>query len=102
MSKGSPRIVVRLTPDEMVFVQAAADTTSVDIKKLAKMGILKEAMDVRSKLIEHLKQENSRREAAGKTESSNALQNSESQGVSSSTLEGVAQDGDNSGTGSES
>lgn len=99
MSKGSPRIVVRLTPEEMVFVQAAADTTSVDVKKLAKMGVLKEAMDIRNKLVEHLKQEHSRRGESGKTESSNALQNSESPGVSSDSLHEQSQAGDDTGAG---
>lgn len=99
MSKGSPRIVVRLTPEEMVFVQAAADTTSVDVKKLAKMGVLREAMDVRNKLIEHMKRGHKHRGESGKTESSNALQNSESPGVSGDSLHEQSQAGDDTGAG---
>lgn len=101
MSKGSPRIVIRLTPDEMVFVQAAADTTSVDIKKLAKMGVLREAMDVRNKLIEHLKQEKQRRETAGTSDSSVPVQDVESQSVSSNTLYEQSQASHDSGAGTQ-
>lgn len=99
MSKGSPRIVIRLTPDEMVFVQAAADTTSVDIKKLAKMGVLREAMDVRNKLIEHLKQEQQRREDSGTTDSTDSVQGGESQSVQSSALHQQSQAGDDTRAG---
>ena len=99
MSKGSPRIVVRLTAEEMMFVQAAADTTFVDVKHLAKMGVLKEAMDVRNKLIEHMKRGHKRRDESGKTESSVTVQNSESPGVSSDSLHEQSQAGDDTGAG---
>lgn len=99
MSKGSPRIVIRLTAEEMLFVQAAADTTSVDVKHLAKMGVLKEAMDVRNKLIEHMRKGADRHGKSGKKESSNALQDGESQGVSGDSLHEQSQAGDDTGAG---
>ena len=95
MSKGNPRIVVRLSAEELLFVQAAADTSSTDIKQLAKMGVLKEAMDIRNKLIEQLNAEHQKREeqreaAARASESSNPIQDGESQGVSGDSLEGLS------------
>lgn len=99
-SKGRPRIVVRLTAEEMRMAQAAADVAQVDLKHLARMGVLREVLDIRNKLIEQLKQEKEARDkAAGEKESSDAVQGSESSGISSSALVEQPSSGDSAGTG---
>lgn len=98
MSKGRQRVVVRLSDEEMKIAQAAADVVQVDLKQLARMGLLKEAMDVRSRLIEQLKKEKESREnSAGTSDTSSVVQESESQGVPSSALDERAQDSDSTG-----
>ena len=90
MSTGSPRIVVRLSPEEMVFVQAAADTISVSIKRLAKMGVLREAMDVRNKLVDELNTKfkgTINAEADGAPQSSDTLQDGQSPGLQGNPLD---------------
>lgn len=100
MSRGRARIVVRLSDEEMRMAQAAADVAQVDLKHLARMGVLREVLDVRNKLIEQLKKEKeSREEAARETESSTAVQASESPGVPSSALDGSTQSSNDTGAG---
>lgn len=98
MSKGRQRVVVRLSDEEMKIVQAAADVVQVDLKQLARMGLLKEAMDVRARLIEQLKKEKESREnSAGASDISSVVQESESPGVPSTALDEPAQGGNNTG-----
>jgi hypothetical protein len=92
MSKGRARIVVRLSGTEMLAVQAAASVMQVDVKRLAKIGLLKEAMDIRNKLIAQMKEEHAREEDTGA-----ALSGSESSGISGSTLVEQSQGSDNTG-----
>lgn len=98
MSRGRARIVVRLNDDEMKMVQAAADVIQVDIKHLARMGVLREVQDIRNKLIAQLQKEKEAREAATRAEeSSNAVQGSESSGIQGNTLDGVSESSNHSG-----
>jgi hypothetical protein len=98
MSKGRQRVVVRLSDEEMKIAQAAADVVQVDLKQLARMGLLKEAMDVRSRLIEQLKKEKESREnSAGASDISSVVQESESQGIPSTALDEPTQSGNNTG-----
>jgi hypothetical protein len=98
VSKGRARIVVRLTDDEMKMVQAAADVVQMDIKHLARMGVLKEVVDIRTKLITKLHQEKEARDkAAREAESGDTVQTGESQGVSSSTLDSSAEGSNHTG-----
>ena len=100
MSKGRARIVVRLSDEEMRMAQAAADVAQVDLKHLARMGVLREVLDVRNKLIEQLKQEKEAREAAAaQKESSDTVSGSESQSISSTALDEQPQGSHDSGTG---
>ena len=98
MSKGRARIVVRLNDEEMKMVQAAADVIQTDIKHLARMGVLKEVMDIRKQLIAQLQKEKEARDkAARETESDSTVQASESPGVPSSTLESSAEGSNHTG-----
>lgn len=100
-NKGRPRIVVRLSAEEMRMAQAAADVAQVDLKHLARMGVLREVLDVRNKLIEQLKQEKEAREkAAGETESGVTVQAGESSGVQGNTLVEQQTSSDRIGSGS--
>lgn len=98
MSKGRQRVVVRLSDEEMKIAQAAADVVQVDLKQLARMGLLKEAMDVRNRLIEQLKKEKeSREKTAGASDISATVQESESPSIQSSALDERAQGSDSTG-----
>lgn len=99
MSKGRARIVVRFNDEEMRMVKAAADVTQVQLQHLARMGILKEVMDIRTRLIEQLQKEKAAREqAARETNASDVVQAGESSGVSGSALDGSTQGSNDSGT----
>lgn len=103
MSKGRARIVVRLTDDEMRMVQAAADVIQVDIKKLARLGVLREVQDIRNRLIEQLKQEKEARDKVTReAESSAAVSPGESPGIPGAALDGSPKVGDYSGSQSQS
>lgn len=92
------RIVLRLQPEEMKIVQAAADVVQVDVKELARMGVLKEAMDVRKRLIEQLqKEKDARDKTAGETDISAALQEGESSSIQGDSLDEQSQGGDDTG-----
>lgn len=97
MSKGRARIVVRLSNDELRAVQAAADVTQVDIKHLARMGVLREAMDVRNRLIAQIQKEKEAREKSKQTDVSGAVSAGESSGLSSDALDNGAAGSDNTG-----
>ncbi len=98
MSKGRARIVVRLNDEEMKMVQAAADVIQTDVKHLARMGVLKEVMDIRTKLITQLQKEKEARDkAARETESGSTVQASESQSVPSSALDSSAEGSNHTG-----
>lgn len=97
MSKGRARIVVRFNDEEIRMVQAAADVTQVDIKHLARMGILREVMDIRTRLIEQLQKEKVAREKSKQADASGAVQESESPGVSGTALDGSTQGSNDSG-----
>jgi len=100
MSKGRPRIVVRLSSEEMRMAQAAADVAQVDLKHLARMGVLREVLDVRNKLIEQLKQEKEAREAtAAQKESSDTVSGSESPSISGTALDEQQEGSDHPGSG---
>lgn len=99
MSRGRARIVVRLNDAEMKMVQAAADVIQVDVKHLARMGVLREVQDIRNKLITQLQKEKEAREAAARTEESgDTVQGSESPGIQGDTLDGSEENSNNPGS----
>lgn len=99
MSRGRARIVVRLSGNEMMAVQAAADVIQVDVKQLARMGVLREAMDVRNRLIAKMQEEKKARESISKQEDTGAaVQGSGTSGLQGDTLVSRPQDSDDTGT----
>lgn len=99
MSRGRARIVVRLNDDEMKMAQAAADVIQVDIKHLARMGVLREVQDIRNKLIAKIQKEKETREKVTATEDvSTDVSGGQSPGLSSGALDNGSQGSDDTGT----